>query len=56
MCHCPHLCDFLLEFNIGSWHLGTWYSGELGSVKLIVELDDLKGLLQPKQFHDFMIL
>lgn len=52
MCHCQHLCDFLLEFNIGSWHLGTWYSGELGRVRLIVELD----LLQPKQFLDFKIM
>lgn len=30
------------------WHLGTWFSGELGSAGLAVGLDDPKGLQQPK--------
>ena len=34
------------------WCLGTWLSGGLGSVRLTVGLDDLKGLFQPKQFYD----
>jgi len=32
--------------------LGSWFSGGLGSVRLTVGLDDLKGLFQPKQFYD----
>ncbi|KAK4811143.1 hypothetical protein QYF61_019774 [Mycteria americana] len=36
--------------------LGTWYSGGLGSARLTVGLDDLKGLFQPKRFYDSMIL
>ncbi|KAK4831021.1 hypothetical protein QYF61_014909 [Mycteria americana] len=32
--------------------LRTWFSDGLGSVRLTVELDDLKGLFQPKQFYD----
>jgi len=28
--------------------LGTWLSGELGSARFTVRLDDLKGLFQPK--------
>ena len=28
--------------------LGTWFSGGLGSVTFTVELNDLKGLFQPK--------
>ena len=31
---------------------GTWFSGGLGSVRLTVGLDDLKGLFQPKRFYD----
>ena len=34
------------------WCLGTWFSGGLGSVTLMVGLDDLKGLFQPKRFYD----
>ena len=33
------------------WCLGTWHSGGLGSAGLMVGLDDLKGLFQPK-FYD----
>ncbi|KAK4823922.1 hypothetical protein QYF61_008308 [Mycteria americana] len=32
--------------------LVTWFSGGLGNVRLMVELDDLKGLFQPKRFYD----
>lgn len=28
----------------------------LGSVRLTVRLNDVKGLFRPKQFYDFMIL
>ena len=38
------------------WCLGTWFSGGLGSARLTVGLDDLKGLFQPKLFYDSMIL
>lgn len=31
-------------------YLRTWFSGELGSVRLIVGLSDLKGIVQPKLF------
>jgi len=34
------------------WHSGTWFSGGLGSVRLTVGLNDLKGLFQPKRFCD----
>ena len=34
------------------WHLGTWFSGGLGSVRFMVGLDDLKGLFQSKWFYD----
>ena len=37
------------------WHLGTWFSGGLGSVRLMVGLDDLKGPFQPKRFSESMI-
>ncbi|KAK4815132.1 hypothetical protein QYF61_017573, partial [Mycteria americana] len=37
------------------WCLGTWFSGGLGSARLTVGLDDLKGLFQSKQFYDSMI-
>jgi len=36
------------------WHLGTWFSGGLGSVRFTVGLDDLKGLFQPKLFYDYL--
>ena len=29
-------------------HLGTWFSGGVGSVRFAVGLDDLKGLFKPK--------
>lgn len=32
--------------NLWTWHLGIQFSGGLASVRLIFELDDLKGLLQ----------
>lgn len=32
------------------WHLGTWLSGRLGSIRSAVGLDDLTGRFQPKQF------
>lgn len=36
-------------------HSGTWFSGRLGRVEM-VGLDELKGLLQPKQFYDSLDL
>ena len=36
------------------WHLGTWFSGGVGSVRLSVGLNDLKGLFQSKLFYDSM--
>lgn len=33
-------------------HLRTWFSGGLGSVRLIVGLNDLKGIFQPKLFYN----
>lgn len=38
------------------WHLGRQFSGRLGSVKLVVGLDGLKGLFQLKSFYNSMIL
>lgn len=35
---------------------GTWFSGGLGSAVLIVELDDLGGLLQTKKCYDCVIV
>lgn len=29
------------------WHFKTWFSGGLGSTRLMLKLDDLKGLFQP---------
>lgn len=34
------------------WHLGTWFSDELGSVGLMVGVKDLKGFFQHKSFYD----
>lgn len=31
------------------WHTGLWFSGGLGGAGLMVGLDSLKGLFQPKQ-------
>lgn len=38
------------------WHLRTWVSGELSSVRWMVELHDLRGLFQPKWLYDFAVL
>jgi len=38
------------------WCLGTRFSGGLGSVQLMIGLDDLKGLFQHKWFQDSIIL
>ena len=34
------------------WHLGTWFSGGLGSVGLMFAFDDIRKPFQPKQFCD----
>jgi len=36
------------------WCVGTWFSGGLGSTRLMVGLGDLKDLLQSKYFYDSM--
>ena len=36
--------------------LGTWFSGGLGSIRLMVGLDELMALIQPKGFYGSMIL
>lgn len=36
--------------------MGTWFSGGLGCAGLAVGLDGLRGLFQPKRFHDSVIL
>jgi len=41
----PSLEAFKRRVDMG---LGTWFSGKLGSVRLMVGLHDLKGLFQPK--------
>lgn len=33
------------------WHLRTWYSGELGCVRLTVESDGISGRFPPKWFY-----
>jgi len=33
-------------------HFGTWFSGGLGSGKLMIGLNYLKSLFQPKQDYD----
>jgi len=38
------------------WSLGTWFSGGIDSIRLMVGLDDLEGLLQPKRLYDSMLL
>ena len=37
------------------WCLGTWFSGGIDSVRLMLGLNDLDGVLQPKQFYDCVI-
>jgi len=37
------------------WYLGTWFSGGLVSVRLMIGLD-LKGFFQLKRFYNSVIL
>ena len=48
------LWGYLKDMQI--WRLGAWFSGGLGSVRLMVGLDDLTSLFQPKGFYDSMTL
>lgn len=41
--------------NIWMWHLGMRFRGEHGSAGFTAGVNDLGGLFQSKQFHDFMI-
>ena len=41
-------CPWRCLKDVWMWHLGTWFSGGLGRVGLMVGLNDLKGLFQPK--------
>jgi len=34
--------------------LGMWFSGGIDSIRLMVGLYDLEGLLQPKRFYDYV--
>lgn len=36
------------------WYLGRWASGGLGTSSRMVELDDLRGLFQPRQYSDVL--
>lgn len=38
------------------WSLATWFSGRLGSAKLTIGLNDLKGLFQCKWVYDSIYL
>lgn len=38
------------------WSFGTWFSGGLGSAELKIELYDLRGLFQSKQYYHSMTL
>jgi len=38
------------------WTLGTWFRDGIDSVRLMVGLNDLYGLPQPKRLYDSMIL
>jgi len=38
------------------WHLGTWFSGGLSSVRFTAALSDVKDLFQAKFLYDSMIL
>lgn len=46
-----------VQYMKAAWmsHLGTWFTGALGRVRLMVGLDDLCGYFQPKRFRDSMI-
>lgn len=37
------------------WSLGAWFSSGLARVRLMVELNDLQGLFQPKRFCDSVV-
>lgn len=41
--------------DVQVWHLGTGFSGGLDCFGLVVGLND-RGLFQPKQFHDSVLL
>lgn len=45
-----HLWRYLKDMWMG--HPETCFKGGLGSVMLMTGLNSLKGLLQPKEFHD----
>jgi len=36
------------------WHLWTWFSGGLGSVRFMVGFDDVKSLFQLKLFYSIL--
>lgn len=38
---------WLQSKDMKRWHLWTWFSGGLGSIRLMVELSDFKGLFLP---------
>jgi len=38
--------------DVQVWHLVTWFSGGLGSIRFTVGLDNLQGLFQIKRFYD----
>lgn len=38
------------------WPLGIWLSGGLGRTALMVGLDDLKYIFQPKRFCDLVVV
>jgi len=38
--------------DVQMWYLGIWFSGGLGSVRLMVGLNDLKGPFQSKWFYN----
>lgn len=44
--------------NMWVWHLGIWFSADPGGggAGLLVGLRDLRGLFQPEQFHDSVLL
>lgn len=47
-------CPLPLENHMYMLHLGTWFSGDLGSVSLMAGLD-LAGLCQPKLFYNSVL-